>query len=128
MDNILKYSIVISVSLSLSGCMGMMMGGDGMMGKGMMGGMHSNSMKMESSDTNKEHTSPNKSYIITKRYCTQCHEIKSKTLHTKKDWDRTIGRMLSYMKQQNKLQPDEYELIMIEHYYGVNEINNETSK
>ena len=120
MDSILKYSMVVSLSLFLSGCMGMMMGMGNM--SGMMGGIGSNSNEVELSNTKKE----DKSYIIVKRYCTQCHEMKDTTLHSKKDWDRTISRMLGYMKQQNKLQPDEYELVMIEHYYDSDKFISQT--
>ena len=121
MNKILKYSMAIGVSFWLTGCMGMMVTGMG----GMFGKMRSNIMQTESSTVDQENPS-SKSYVIAVRYCTQCHEMKKKALHTPKDWDKTIERMLIHMKQQKKLQPDEYELIMIEHYYGVNTMDSKT--
>jgi len=103
------------------GSMGMM--GDGsmmpMMGHGGMMSMDHSNNGMD--DTSVEHNdaSRSKSYVITQRYCTQCHELKPPSLHTPSQWQETIGRMQGYMKDQDRLQPDVYELIMIEHYYGI---------
>ena len=78
-----------------------------------MGG--GSSISQDSKDINPK----SKSFIIAKRYCTQCHGMKSKNSLSTREWKTTLKRMLNYMKNQNKMIPDEYEMTMIEHYYGV---------
>jgi len=92
-------------------------GGMGMMPMMRMINMNSTSNSSISNGTTEEEHS--KSYIIVKRYCTQCHNMKDKNLHSTNEWKPTLRRMIDYMQNQGKLQPDEYEKVMIEHYYEV---------
>ena len=122
--NLLKHSLILLISLSLTGCMAMQRndgehsgGGMGMMPMMRMINMNSTNNSSNSQDkTEKEHS---KSYVIANRYCTQCHNMKDKNLHSTNEWKPTLRRMISYMQNQGKLQPDEYEKVMIEHYYEV---------
>ena len=100
-----------------------------MMGGGMSGGSHNSGsvdidkMDMggsENSNMDEMNMSENsKSYIIAKRYCSQCHEMKNKELHSSEEWKPTLRRMMNYIDNQAKLKPDDYEKVMIEHYYGI---------
>jgi len=137
----------ILVSL-LSGCMMMnMMGkdddaGGGMMKCGMMmGGMKHDSKDMKHDDANmsgdkamkcgsdmkmdkndhavKGNVSKEKDYIITQKYCTQCHGFRDKSMYTANEWRPILARMMSYMKKTGNNVPDDYEAIMINHYYGI---------
>ncbi|MCF6309225.1 MAG: hypothetical protein L3J19_01940 [Sulfurimonas sp.] len=122
---ILKYSLVMTISLTLTGCMAMQKSGDGHSGMGIMSmmpmmgmmnmGSANNSSKLKTTKEG-EHSKP---YIIANRYCTQCHGMKDKNLHSANEWKPTLRRMIGYMQNQGKLQPDEYEKVMIEHHYGV---------
>jgi hypothetical protein len=125
---ILKYSLVLMINLTLTGCMAMQSNSDGDSNSGMgimsmmpmMGMMNMLTKKNKETNTTiqEQHS---KSYIITNRYCTQCHEMKEQNLHSAKEWEPILRRMIGYMQNQDKLQPDEYEKVMIEHYYGVDE-------
>lgn len=124
---LLKYSLILLISLALTGCMSMQRnngehssGGMGMMSMmpmmGMMNMASTNNSSKPSTTKEEEHS---KSYVIANRYCTQCHDMKDKNLYSANEWKPTLRRMLSYMQNQDKLQPDEYEKVMIENYYGV---------
>ena len=56
-------------------------------------------------------------YKVTKRYCTQCHYLKEKNIHTPNNWNPTLIRMYSYMQNQNLMVPNENEKVMIKGYY-----------
>ena len=121
---ILKYSLAMAISLILTGCMAMQKSGDGHSGSGMgmmgmMSEMNMSSTSNSSNSNNKTEEEHSKSYIIANKYCTQCHNMKNKNLHSANEWKPTLRRMIGYMQNQGKLQPDEYEKIMIEHYYEV---------
>lgn len=95
----------------------------GMMMKcgGMMKMDHSQK-EMSHASGHEEMQSHSKSYLITERYCTQCHEMREKDLYSKEEWKPIIARMKVYMEKTDKLQPDEYETIMIEHYFGADDL------
>lgn len=124
---ILKYSLAMAIVLTLTGCMVMKKRGDGhsdsgmgMMGMmGMMSEMNMSSTSNSSNSNNKTKDGGSKSYIIANKYCTQCHGMKDKNLHSANEWKPTLRRMIGYMQNQGKLQPDEYEKVMIKHHYGV---------
>ena len=106
---ILATSGILFSSLLSAGCM--------MMGGGMSGGSHNgSSTDMKEMDMSGD----SKSYIIAKRYCSQCHEMKKKDIHSSTDWKPIIGRMMGYLQNKAKLKPDAYEKVMIENYYGIN--------
>lgn len=140
--------IGLSLVTLLSGCMmmGGMGGSDdnhssGMMKCGMMmGGMKHNSkemkqdsnmsnggamkcgsgMKMDKNDhVMKGSASKEKDYIISQRYCTQCHGFRDKSMYTTDEWRPILARMMGYMKKTGNNVPDDYESIMINHYYGI---------
>jgi len=141
--------VSLSLATLLSGCMMMAMGsgsddgGGGMMKCGMMmGGMKHDSkdmkhdskdmesdggamkcgsdMKMDKNDhAEKGSASQEKDYIITQKYCTQCHGFRDKSLHSANDWKPILARMMSYMKRTGNSVPDTYEATMIDHYYGI---------
>ena len=125
----MKYILSIFLLFLLNGCM-MIPGSMGsMMGMNNDKKSHSNfsmmkcggMMKMNNSTKEVKHTKDKsmhtKDYVITNRYCSQCHELPAVSTYNKQEWKPTLNRMLSYMKQENKMQPDEYELAMIEHYF-----------
>ncbi len=118
--------IMLSLVSILSGCMmmGGMGGSDdkyssGMMKCGMMmGGMkhdskemkHDSNMsssaamkcgsgiKMDKNDHSmKAGSSKEKDYIITQRYCTQCHGFREKSLYSPNEWRPILARMMGYM-------------------------------
>ena len=122
----LAYTAIIS--FGFSGCMvRALVNGNGMHHGPMGMMMQNNSVDMTTEEVHDDaipEPSASKSYVITKRYCSQCHELKSPKLHEPQQWEKTIGRMLEYMKRENHLQPDAYEKIMIEHYYGIDSKEN----
>ena len=126
--NLFSLVTVITLSISLSGCMmmGMMKKKDddggskmammkcgGMMMGGMGGGSHDDSNHDMSMEKDPE------AYKITKRYCTQCHYLKEKNTHSGSDWNPTLMRMYTYMQSQDLMVPSEDEEEMIAKYYGV---------
>jgi len=110
---VLSVSVFLLSSLLSAGCMGSMGGGSNSSGNESMDMGDGN---MDGMDMNNKNS---KSYVIAKRYCAQCHEMKSKDLHSTKQWKPTLKRMMDYIDKQAKLKPNAYEKIMIEHYYGI---------
>ena len=146
MKYFISTAISLCLATLLSGCM--MMGGmggsddkhaSGMMKCGMMmGSMKHNSkemkhdpntssamkcgsgMKMDKNDLSmKKGSSRDKDYIISQRYCTQCHGFRDKNLYSANEWRPILARMMAYMKKTGNNIPDDYESIMINHYYGI---------
>ena len=77
-------------------------------------------MKMDKNDhAVKGAASQEKDYIITQKYCTQCHGFRDKSLHSANDWKPILARMMSYMQKTGNSVPDTYEATMIDHYYGI---------
>ena len=74
---------------------------------------HSEDMSSDSGNT--------KSYVIAQRYCTQCHDFREASSYSKEEWGPILSRMLGYMQDAGRSVPDNYESVMIEHYYGVNQ-------
>lgn len=85
---------------------------------GMMMNINHSKKDMSHTADNEEMGIHSKSYVIAEHYCTQCHEMRGRDLYSKEEWRPIIARMKVYMKKFDKLQPDEYETIMIEHYFG----------
>ena len=124
----MRYLLSTGVALLLSGCMiapFINNHSEGRMdtntseskGKPYSGG---SMIKMNHSTKSKEHTeeheeilSYSKSYVITERYCTQCHEMKEASLYSKEEWKPVLTRMIGYMKKTGNLQSDAYETVMM---------------
>jgi len=133
----MKYILQISLLFLLNGCImlpGMMIGSimgmnedkdkkshssSSMMKCGGMMKMNHKSNKVASSNNKNGRTTHSKDYIIAKRYCSQCHDMPAIDIHNKEEWRPTFSKMIACMQDQNKLKPDEYETVMIEHYYGI---------
>jgi len=129
----MRYIVIIGSSLLcvtlLSGCMMMSMGsGKSHSSGGMKCGMKMGGMKTDHSAKEMDHEmngqempTHSKSYVITERYCTQCHDMREAEAYSPSQWKPILSRMMGYMKKADKLQPDTYEQVMIEHYYGIEE-------
>ena len=125
----MKYLVVILSSFVLSGCMMMSMGsGKTHSSGGMKCGMKMSGMQRDHSTKEMEHDANaqempkhSKSYVIAQRYCTQCHDMREASAYSATQWKPILARMMAYMKKADKLQPDAYEQVMIEHYYGIQE-------
>jgi len=129
----MRRTAVIGASLLfstlLSGCMMMSMGsGKGHSSGGMKCGMKMGGMKTDHSEKEMNHDGNaqempkhSKSYVIAQRYCTQCHDMREAEAYSPSQWKPILSRMMGYMKKADKLQPDAYEQVMIEHYYGIQE-------
>ena len=122
----LAISIILLSSALSASCM--MMGGGMDMGNKSKGGMDMDNYKQapktkkSSSKCGDDMDISNKidkSYVIAKRYCTQCHIMRESDEFSKSKWKPILKRMMGYMQNQAKLQPDEYETIMIKHYYAI---------
>ena len=130
MKPVLRIIFSVLLSLLLSGCMMMHMMGStdeehsssSMMKCGMMGKMdHSDKeMKHDSSDMQMEkQDTTQKEYVITKKYCTQCHGFREKSLYSTNEWRPILARMMGYMKKTGNSVPNDDEATLIDSYYGI---------
>jgi len=125
----LKYSLAVVATLTFNGCISVQKENNGnssssmgmmpMMGIMSMMNMNSKKNQHDANSTHIKGQEDSKAYIIANKYCTQCHNMKNKNLHTANEWKPILKRMIAYIHNQGKLKPDEYEKVMIEHYYGV---------